>query len=96
MFHIVLKESCFLLPRYIFQGPVFGPSRLAATLILSIMVLPTLVAISRDVFLAIPQAQREGALGLGATKWEMITQNLIPYGLSGILGAVILALEKLL
>ncbi|MBI4673339.1 MAG: phosphate ABC transporter permease subunit PstC [Chloroflexi bacterium] len=78
----------------IFEGPVFGPSRLAATLILSIMVLPTLVAISRDVFLAIPPSQREGALGLGATRWEMITQNLIPYGLSGILGAVILALGR--
>jgi phosphate transport system permease protein len=78
----------------VFDGPVFGPSRLAATLILSIMILPTLVAISRDVFLAIPQAQREGALGLGATKWEMITQNLIPYGLSGILGAIILALGR--
>ncbi len=78
----------------IFAGPVFGPSRLAATLILCIMVLPTLVAISRDVFLAIPQSQREGALALGATRWEMITQNLIPYGLSGILGAIILALGR--
>lgn len=87
-----LNANLSFLP--IFEGPVFGPSRLAATLILSIMVLPTLVAISRDVFLAIPQAQREGALGLGATRWEMITQNLIPYGLSGILGAVILALGR--
>ncbi len=87
-----LNDNLGFLP--IFQGPVFGPSRLAATLILSIMVLPTLVAISRDVFLAIPNAQREGALGLGATQWEMITQNLIPYGLSGILGAIILALGR--
>lgn len=78
----------------IFQGPVFGPSRLAASLILSIMIIPTLVAIGRDVFLAIPQSQREGALALGATRWEMITQNLIPYGLSGILGAIILALGR--
>lgn len=77
-----------------FQGPVFGPSRLAASLILAIMILPTLVAITRDVFLAIPPTQRECALGLGATRWEMITQNLIPYGLSGILGAVILALGR--
>lgn len=87
-----LNSTLGFLP--IFNGPVFGPSRLAATLILSIMILPTLVAISRDVFLAIPQAQREGALALGSTKWEMITQNLIPYGLSGILGAVILALGR--
>lgn len=87
-----LNSALGFLP--LFQGPVFGPSRLAATLILAIMVLPTLVAISRDVFLAIPASQREGALGLGATRWEMITQNLIPYGLSGILGAVILALGR--
>lgn len=87
-----LNSSLEFLP--LFEGPVFGPSRLAATLILSIMVLPTIVAISRDVFLAIPTAQREGALGLGATQWEMITQNLIPYGLSGILGAIILALGR--
>lgn len=87
-----LNSTLGFLP--LFQGPVFGPSRLAATLILSIMILPTLVAISRDVFLAIPQTQREGGLALGATKWEMITQNLIPYGLSGILGAVILALGR--
>lgn len=88
----LLNSTLGFLP--IFEGPVFGPSRLAATLILSIMILPTLVAISRDVFLAIPQTQREGGLALGATKWEMITQNLIPYGLSGILGAVILALGR--
>lgn len=87
-----LNSTLGFLP--MFQGPVFGPSRLAASLILSIMILPTLVAISRDVFLAIPETQREGALGLGATKWEMITQNLIPYGLSGILGAIILALGR--
>jgi phosphate transport system permease protein len=87
-----LNSTMGFLP--LFQGPVFGPSRLAATLVLSIMILPTLVAISRDVFLAIPNAQREGALGLGATQWEMITQNLIPYGLSGILGAIILALGR--
>lgn len=88
----LLNSTLGFLP--IFEGPVFGPSRLAATLILSIMILPTLVAISRDVFLAIPRTQREGGLALGATKWEMITQNLIPYGLSGILGAVILALGR--
>jgi phosphate transport system permease protein len=88
----LLNQTLGWLP--LFGGPVFGPSRLAATLILTVMILPTLVAITRDVFLAIPSSQREGALGLGATQWEMITQNLIPYGLSGILGAVILALGR--
>lgn len=80
----------------LFQGPVFGPSRLAASLILAIMVLPTISAVSRDVFRAIPDAQREAALALGSTRWEMIWQSLIPYGLSGILGAVILGLGRAL
>ena len=80
----------------LFQGPVFGPSRLAASLVLAIMVLPTISAVSRDVFLAIPRAQREAALALGATRWETIAQVLVPYGMSGILGAVILGLGRAL
>ncbi len=80
----------------LFAGPIFGPSRLAAALVLMIMILPTISAMCRDVFLAIPNTQREAALALGATKWEMIAQVLIPYGLSGILGAVILGLGRAL
>ena len=80
----------------LFEGPVFGPSRLAAAAILAIMITPTISAVSRDVFRAIPRAQREAALALGATRWEMIGQVLIPYGLSGILGAVILGLGRAL
>ncbi len=80
----------------LFAGPVFGPSRLAAGLILAIMILPTIAAVSRDVFRAIPNAQREAALALGATRWEMIAQVLVPYGLSGLLGAVILGLGRAL
>lgn len=80
----------------LFAGPVFGPSRLAASLILAIMILPTISAVSRDVFRAVPSSQREAALALGATKWEMISQVLVPYGLSGILGAVILGLGRAL
>ena len=79
-----------------FSGPVFGPSRLAASLILAIMILPTISAVSRDVFLAIPRAQREAALALGSTRWEMISQVLVPYGLSGLLGAIILGLGRAL
>jgi phosphate transport system permease protein len=60
------------------------------------MILPTIAAISRDVFLAIPMSQREASLALGATKWESIWQVLIPYGLSGLLGAIILGLGRAL
>ncbi|HEX9019465.1 MAG TPA: phosphate ABC transporter permease subunit PstC, partial [Anaerolineaceae bacterium] len=72
--------------------PQSGASRLAAGLILAIMIIPTITAVTRDVFLAIPRSQREASLALGATQWETIWQVLLPYGLSGILGAVILGL----
>jgi phosphate transport system permease protein len=82
----------------LFTGPMpaSGSSRLAAALILSIMITPTIAAVTRDVFLAIPRAQREASLALGATQWETIWQVLLPYGLSGILGAVILGLGRAL
>lgn len=80
----------------LFEGPMFGPSRLAAGILLAIMVLPTITVISRDVLRAIPDAQREGALALGATRWEVIRKVLIPYGVSGLLGAIILGLGRAL
>jgi len=81
-----------------FKGPIpaSGSSRLAAGLILSIMITPTIAAVTRDVFMAIPQSQREASLALGATRWETISQVLLPYGLSGILGAVILGFGRAL
>jgi phosphate transport system permease protein len=82
----------------LFTGPIpaSGVSRLGASLILTIMIIPTIAAVTRDVFLAIPNSQREASQALGATKWETIWQVLIPYGLSGILGAVILGLGRAL
>lgn len=76
--------------------PQSGSSRLAASLILAIMIIPTIAAVSRDVLKAIPQSQREAAMALGATQWETIWQVLLPYGLSGILGAIILGLGRAL
>jgi len=82
----------------LFAGPVpaNGASRLAAAFILTIMITPTITAVSRDVLQAIPGSQREAAMALGSTKWESIWQVLLPYGLSGILGAVILGLGRAL
>ena len=82
----------------LFVGPIpaSGSSRLAASLILTIMIIPTIAAVTRDVFLAIPNSQREASQALGATKWETIWQVLIPFGKSGILGAVILGLGRAL
>ncbi len=82
----------------LFAGPMSpsGSSRLAAGGILAIMITPTIAAVSRDVFMAIPSSQREASLALGSTRWETIVKVLVPYGLSGILGAVILGLGRAL
>ena len=82
----------------LFAGPIpeSGVSRLGAAFILTIMITPTITAVTRDVLLSIPDSQREASLALGATKWESIWQVLLPYGNSGILGAVILGLGRAL
>jgi phosphate transport system permease protein len=82
----------------LFRGPIpaSGMSRLGAGLVLTIMIIPTISSVSRDVLAAIPRAQREASLALGATRWETIWEILLPYGLSGILGAVILGLGRAL
>lgn len=66
----------------------------SATIILSIMILPTVMAVSRDVISAVPRSQREGITALGATRWEMIRLAVLPYARSGILGAAILGLAR--
>jgi phosphate transport system permease protein len=80
----------------LFSGPAYGPSMLAAGLILAIMVLPYISAVSREVLLAVPRSQREAALALGATRWEMIWGAVLPYARSGIIGGVILGLGRAL
>lgn len=90
----VLSKVLGFIPLFSGQIPASGSSRLAAGLILAIMIIPTISAISRDVFKAIPSNQREASLALGATRWETISKVLVPYGLSGILGAVIIGLGR--
>jgi phosphate transport system permease protein len=76
------------------KGPALSVGILAAVVILTIMILPTIVAISRDVIIAVPRSQREGILALGATRWEMIRIAVLPYARSGVLGAAILGLAR--
>ncbi|KJS47752.1 MAG: phosphate ABC transporter permease [Peptococcaceae bacterium BRH_c23] len=80
----------------IFQGTPSGLDMLAGGLILAIMILPTVAAISREVIATVPIAQREAALALGATKWEMIRIAVLPYAKSGILGGIMLGLGRAL
>jgi phosphate transport system permease protein len=60
------------------------------------MVLPYISAVSREVLLAVPRSQREAALALGATRWEMIQKAVLPFARSGIIGGVILGLGRAL
>jgi len=78
----------------LFQGPPLGIGLLTGGILLAIMILPTVAAIARDVFSAVPNDQREGMLALGATKWEVLTKAVLPYARSGVIGALVLALGR--
>jgi phosphate ABC transporter permease protein PstC len=78
-----------------FVGPdVAGPNYFIAGLILAIMILPIVSAISREVIATVPVAQKEAALAIGATRWEMIRLAVLPYSRSGITGAAMLGLGR--
>ena len=80
----------------LFEGQSAGYSMLAAGVLLAIMVIPFITAVTRDILRAIPRSQREGSYALGATQWETISQVVIPYAKSGIIGAVVLGLGRAL
>jgi len=80
----------------LFQGPPYGVGMLAAGIILAIMVVPFITAVGREVMLAVPNAQREAALALGATRWETTRIAVLRYGRSGLIGAVLLGLGRAL
>ena len=78
----------------LFRGAPYGVSMLAAVFILMIMIVPIITSITKEVLLAVPTSQKEAAVALGATRWEMIRMAVLPYGKSGILGAVVLGLGR--
>lgn len=77
-------------------SPLKGPGMLPAALILSVMILPTIAAISRDAIINVPNGLRQAAVGLGATRWEAILQIVLPAASSGIIGGIMLALGRAL
>ena len=79
-----------------FAGPPGQTSLFTASLVLAIMILPTLSAVSRDVIRSVPRGLRENAVALGATWWETIWRVVLPSARAGIFGAVILALGRAL
>ena len=80
----------------IFAGPTYGIGLFSAGVILTIMILPTIVSISREVIGSVPRTHREAMLALGATRWETIRRAVLPAARSGIVGAVILGLGRAL
>jgi phosphate transport system permease protein len=80
----------------LFSGPKYGWGMLAAGVILAIMILPIIASITREVITAVPRVQREAALALGATKWEMLRIAVLRNARPGIFGAVILGLGRAL
>jgi phosphate transport system permease protein len=80
----------------IFSGPGYGVGLLTAALILTIMIIPTVIALSRDLLQAVPSELRESMLALGATRWDSFKMVVLPYARSGIFGACILALGRAL
>ncbi len=80
----------------LFSGPPYGIGMLAAGVILAIMIIPIISSITREVLTVVPQHQREAALALGATRWEMIRMGVLRNARAGIMGAIILGLGRAL
>jgi phosphate transport system permease protein len=79
-----------------FRGPIYGVGFLAAGVVLAIMIVPFILSVSRQILLAVPNDQREAALGLGATRWEAAWHVVVPFARAGIFGSIFLAMARAL
>ena len=77
-------------------GQTTGFGLLTAGVVLAIMILPTILSISREIIAQVPRLQKEGMLALGATKWEVLSKAILPYARGGIAGAALLGLARAL
>lgn len=89
-----LVGMLMLVPMIRSTGHGSGDSILAASIVLAVMVLPTIVSISEDSINAVPRMYREGALALGATKWQMIWHVVLPCAKSGIMAGIVLGMGR--
>jgi len=89
-----LKHSFGFLP--LFRGPIYGPSMLAAGIVIAIMILPIITSISREILRSVPGLQREAAYALGATRWEVTRIAVLSYARRGLFGAAVLGLGRAL
>lgn len=81
---------------FLFAGPPFGTGIFTAALILSIMIIPFIAAIMRDVFATVPPVFKESAYGLGATRWEVMRGVVLPYTSKSVVGGIMLGLGRAL
>ena len=79
-----------------FGGPPFGIGVFTAGLILSIMIIPFIAAVMRDVFELVPSLLKESAYGLGSSTWEVVWKVVLPYTKSGVIGGIMLGLGRAL
>ncbi|BCJ69095.1 phosphate ABC transporter permease subunit PstC [Polymorphospora rubra] len=91
-----LEENLGFIP--LFSGPASttGRTMLTAGLVLAVMILPIMTAVNREVFLQTPRLLEEASLALGATRWEMIRQTVLPFGRSGVVSGSMLGLGRAL
>jgi phosphate transport system permease protein len=82
--------------RPLFQGAFYGVSLFSAGIVLSVMIVPFIVSVSREVLLSVPREQREASLALGASKWQTTWRVVVPNASSGIMGSIFLALARAL
>ncbi len=79
-----------------FAGPPYGIGMFTASLILSIMILPFISAVTRDVFETVPPTLKEAAYALGCTTWEVMWRVVLPFSRAGVVGGAMLALGRAL
>jgi phosphate transport system permease protein len=80
----------------IFAGPPYGIGTFTAGIILSMMVLPYITSVTRDVFQTVPAVLKESAYGLGCTTWEVVRNVMLPYTRVGVIGGIMLGLGRAL
>ncbi len=91
-----LEDNLGFLPFFAGPASTSGRTMMTAAVVLAVMILPIITAISREVFLQTPRLHEEASLALGATKWEMIKQAVLPYGRSGVISGAMLGLGRAL
>lgn len=97
----IIRPFCNLLHEYLGWIPLFGtslsgPGLLPAAVVLTIMILPTVSAISRDALSSVPPKIKEAAFGLGTTRWEAILRVILPTAATGIFGSLVLGFGRAL